>query len=187
MTRCDWAEDTDDLMTHYHDYEWGVATFDERETFELMTLEMMQAGLSWQTVLRKREHFKQVFDNFDINKVAAYDDTKIDALMNDAGIIRNRRKILATIHNAQLLVKWHADGKTMNAYLWDYVDGQSIVNKYAAMSDLPGKTALSEKISKALKKLGFQFMGPTIVQSWLEALGILDDHLASCTVNHMSE
>lgn len=185
MTRCDWAENADELMTHYHDYEWGVPTYDERETFELMTLEMMQAGLSWQTVLRKRENFKAAFANFDIDQVAQFGDEDVQRLLNDEGIIRNRLKIADTIHNAQLLRKWHADGKTMNAFLWAFVDGKPVVNRYQSQSDLPAQTPLSQKVSKALKKEGFKFVGPTIIQSWLEALGILDDHMAKCTENHL--
>lgn len=185
MTRCDWGETENDLMRHYHDEEWGVATYDETETFELMTLEMMQAGLSWQTVLNKRVHFKVAFAQFDAAKVAQFDDADVARLMADAGIIRNRRKIDATIANAQLLVKWHEAGRSLNAYLWTFVDGKPQVNRYATMADLPGQTPLSQRVSKALKKEGFKFVGPTIVQSWLEALGILDDHLASCTVNHV--
>ncbi|MFC6253307.1 DNA-3-methyladenine glycosylase I [Secundilactobacillus hailunensis] len=187
MTRCDWAENANELMTRYHDYEWGVPTTDERETFELMTLEMMQAGLSWQTVLNKRANFKVAFADFDVTKVARFDDNDVVRLLNDAGIIRNRLKIKDTIHNARQLGKWHAAGKTMNAYLWAFVDGQPIVNRYLSMVEVPAQTPLSQQISKALKKAGFKFVGPTIVQSWLEALGILDDHLATCTVNHLSK
>jgi len=187
MTRCDWAENTNELMTHYHDYEWGVPTTDERETFELMTLEMMQAGLSWQTVLNKRANFKTAFANFEVEKVAQFDDNDVARLLNDAGIIRNRLKIKDTIYNARQLVKWHAAGKTMNAYLWAFVDDKPVVNRYPSMAEVPAQTPLSQQVSKALKKAGFKFVGPTIVQSWLEALGILDDHLVTCTVNHLSE
>ncbi|GAX04432.1 DNA-3-methyladenine glycosylase I [Secundilactobacillus pentosiphilus] len=187
MTRCDWAENADEVMTHYHDYEWGVPTKDERETFELMTLEMMQAGLSWQTILNKRQNFKAAFADFKVDQVALFDDADVDRLMHDAGIIRNRLKIKDTVYNAQQLVKWHAAGKTMNAYLWAFVDGRPVVNRYQTASEVPAQTALSQQVSKALKKAGFKFMGPTIVQSWLEALGILDDHLAKCTVNHLGK
>lgn len=187
MTRCDWAENANELMTHYHDYEWGVPTKGERETFELMTLEMMQAGLSWQTVLNKREHFRKAFAGFDVNKIAQFNAADVARLVNDAGIIRNKLKIVDTIHNARQLVKWHRAGKTMNAYLWSFVDGQPIINRYATAADVPAQTPLSQQVSKALKQAGFKFVGPTIVQSWLEALGILDDHLAKCTVNHLSK
>ncbi|WP_203650134.1 DNA-3-methyladenine glycosylase I [Secundilactobacillus yichangensis] len=187
MTRCDWAENANELMTHYHDYEWGVSTTDERETFELMTLEMMQAGLSWQTVLNKRANFKAAFADFDVEKVARFDADNVARLTNNAGIIRNRLKIKDTIHNAQQLVDWHAAGKTMNAYLWSFVDNQPVVTRYSSAAEVPAQTPLSQKVSKALKKAGFKFVGPTIVQSWLEALGILDDHLAKCTVNHLSK
>lgn len=187
MTRCDWAENANELMTHYHDYEWGVPTKDERETFELMTLEMMQAGLSWQTVLNKRENFRAAFANFDVDKVVQFDDDDMARLVNDAGIIRNKLKIKDTIHNARQLVEWHSAGKTMNAYLWAFVDDQPVINRYQTMADVPAQTPLSQQVSKALKQAGFKFVGPTIVQSWLEALGILDDHLAKCTVNHVGE
>ncbi len=185
MTRCDWAENADDLMTHYHDYEWGVPTKDERKTFELMTLEMMQAGLSWQTILNKRKNFRAAFANFDVDKVAQFDDDDVARLINDAGIIRNKLKIKDTIHNARQLVEWHHADKTMNAYLWSFVGDQPVVNRYPTMADVPAQTPLSQQVSKALKQAGFKFVGPTIVQSWLEALGILDDHLAKCTVNHL--
>ncbi|MCH5463023.1 DNA-3-methyladenine glycosylase I [Lactobacillus sp. LC28-10] len=185
MTRCDWAENANELMTHYHDYEWGVPTKDERETFELMTLEMMQAGLSWQTVLNKRENFREAFANFDIEKIAQFDEDDVARLLNNAGIIRNKLKIKDTIVNAKQLVSWHEAGKTMNAYLWSFVNGKPVVNRYQSMADVPAQTPLSQEVSKALKKAGFKFVGPTIVQSWLEALGILDDHLAKCMVNHM--
>lgn len=185
MTRCDWATDADEEMTCYHDVEWGTPTYDERETFELMTLEMMQAGLSWRTVLHKRANFKAAFDNFEIAKVAKYDETDMTRLLADAGIIRNRLKIKDTIHNAQLLAQWHAQGKQMNDYLWSFVDGRPIVHRYQNQADLPAQTLLSQQVSKALKKAGFKFVGPTIVQSWLQALGILNDHLAKCTVNQM--
>lgn len=187
MTRCNWAEDANELMTHYHDYEWGVPTKDERETFELMTLEMMQAGLNWQTVLNKRENFRAAFANFDVDKVAQFNDDDMARLVNDAGIIRNKLKIKDTIHNARQLVEWHHAGKTMNAYLWSFVDDQPVINRYPTMADVPAQTPLSQQVSKALKQAGFKFVGPTIVQSWLEALGILDDHLAKCTVNHLGE
>lgn len=187
MTRCDWAENANELMTHYHDYEWGVPTTDERETFELMTLEMMQAGLSWQTVLNKRANFKAAFADFDVEKVARFDADDVVRLMNNVGIVRNRLKIKDTILNARQLADWHAAGKTMNAYLWSFVDNQPVVTRYSSVAEVPAQTPLSQKVSKALKKAGFKFVGPTIVQSWLEALGILDDHLAKCTVNHLSK
>ncbi|MTV81736.1 DNA-3-methyladenine glycosylase I [Secundilactobacillus folii] len=185
--RCDWATDADELMQHYHDYEWGTPTYDERETFELMTLEMMQAGLSWQTVLRKRQNFKQAFDNFDVERVAHYDAADVARLLHDQGIIRNRLKIADTIHNAQVLNEWHAKGQTLNDFLWAFVDGQPIVNRYEHQTDLPAQTPLSQKVSKALKKAGFKFVGPTIIQSLLEAVGILNDHLAKCTVNQLRD
>lgn len=187
MTRCDWAENTDALMTHYHDYEWGVPTKNEHETFELMTLEMMQAGLSWQTILNKRAAFKAAFANFDVEKVARFDANDVARLMNDAGIVRNQLKIKDTILNARQLADWHTAGKTMNDYLWSFVDNQPVVTRYQSAAEVPAQTPLSQQVSKALKKAGFKFVGPTIVQSWLEALGILDDHLAKCTVNHLKE
>lgn len=187
MPRCDWATDTNPLMTHYHDYEWGVPTTDERETFELLTLESMQAGLSWQTILNKRTNFRRAFDNFDVNKVAAYDDRDVERLRVDAGIVRNRLKINTAINNARVIQAWHSDGRTLNAWLWHYVDNHPIVHRYATQAELPAQTALAERVSKDLKQAGFRFVGPTIIQSFLEALGILDDHMAGCTINHLSE
>ncbi|KRK32794.1 DNA-3-methyladenine glycosylase I [Loigolactobacillus bifermentans] len=185
MQRCDWAEHADSLMTAYHDQEWGVPTTDERKTFELLTLELMQAGLSWQTVLNKRDHFRQAFDNFEVTKIARYDDQAVQRLRHDAGIIRNRLKIAAVIHNAQVLVAWHQQGQTLNDWLWAYVAYQPIVHRYATMAEMPTQTPLAQQISKDLKKADFRFVGPTIIQSLLQALGIFDDHLAGCQVHHI--
>ncbi|MBT9672260.1 DNA-3-methyladenine glycosylase I [Secundilactobacillus kimchicus] len=180
MTRCDWAESGNELMQTYHDTEWGFPTTDETETFELMVLEMMQAGLSWQTVLNKRAAFRAAFADFDIDQVAAFDAEKIAALMQDTGIIRNRRKIDAAVNNAQQMKRWHAAGKSLNAYLWQQAGGHQLVAQFATSASVPAQTPLAQQISKTLKKKGFKFLGPTIVTSWLQALGIQNDHVLTC-------
>lgn len=178
--KCPWADGDNAAMTAYHDHEWGFVTTDETATFELMVLEMMQAGLSWQTVLNKRAAFKTAFANYDLTEIADFKQPEIDTLMANAGIIRNKRKILATINNAQLLQKWHSAGQTLIAYLWSFVDYEPQNSQLRSMTDLPAQTDLSKRISKTLKKQGFQFLGPTIVYSWLQALGIINDHLTTC-------
>ncbi|KRM87902.1 DNA-3-methyladenine glycosylase I [Lacticaseibacillus thailandensis] len=184
MPRCDWATDATPLMTRYHDYEWGVPSKDEQYTFEMLTLELMQAGLSWQTILNKRANFQVAFNHFDVDKVAAYTQTDVMRLRNDTGIVRNRIKIAATINNARILQTWHQQGQTLNAWLWHYVDGHPVIHHYATAADLPAQTPLSAQISHDMKKAGFRFVGPTIIQSFLQAIGILDDHLVTCTINH---
>lgn len=182
MHRCDWAEHADPLMTAYHDTEWGVPTWDETTTFELLTLELMQAGLSWQTVLNKRAHFRQAFDQFDVTKIAVYTAADVARLRQDPGIIRNRLKISATINNAQQLVAWHHQDQTLNAWLWAYVGQKPVRHHYRTMAEVPAQTPLSQQISHDLKKAGFRFVGPTIIQSLLQALGIFNDHLVTCQV-----
>lgn len=178
--KCSWVEGSNAAMTAYHDHEWGFVTTDETATFELMVLEMMQAGLSWQTVLNKRSAFKAAFANYDLEKIAAFQEPEVDELMANAGIIRNHRKLIATINNAQILRQWHKDGRTMIAYLWSFADFTPQNSQHQTMADLPAQTDLSKQISKQLKKQGFQFLGPTIVYSWLQSLGIINDHLLAC-------
>ena len=178
-TRCQWAGD-DPLYVAYHDQEWGVPVHDERELFELLILEGAQAGLSWITILRKRENYRKAFDNFDVNKVAAYDEAKREALRNDPGIIRNKLKIKSAVQNAQAFIKVQEEFGSFDAYIWGFVDHQPIVNTYKKMSELPASTPLSEQISKDLKKRGFNFVGPTIVYAYMQSIGMVNDHTTDC-------
>lgn len=167
-----WAHDP--LMRDYYDHYWGLPVHDERELFQMLTLELFQAGLSWSTVWQKRAAFNKAFANFDVQKIAAFGDQEVEDLMHNAAIIRNRRKIKATIHNAQVLLKYHAVGKTLDHFLWSFVDNQPIELHAQPETVLPSKTSLSIAIAKQMKKAGFQFTGPTIVFSLLCAVGVVN-------------
>lgn len=177
--RCAWAESADDYIA-YHDTEWGVPLHDERRLFEMLILEGAQAGLSWITILRKRDNYRAAFDNFDAPKIAGYDQAKADALAQDAGIVRNRLKISATIDNARATVALRESGGGLDRYLWDFVDGTPIVNRWKSMDQVPASTPLSEKISKDLKKRGFRFVGPTIIYAYMQSIGMVNDHIVPC-------
>lgn len=177
--RCGWAG-TDPLYMKYHDKEWGVAVYDDARLFEFLILETFQAGLSWITILRKRENFRNAFDNFDYQKIAAYGDEKFNSLMQDAGIIRNKLKILATISNAQAFIKVQDEFGSFSKYIWGFVDGKTIQNNFSDLSELPAKTSLSDEISKDLKKRGFKFTGSTVVYAHMQATGMVNDHLNTC-------
>jgi len=177
--RCPWCGD-DPLYQHYHDHEWGVPDHDDRSLFECLNLEGAQAGLSWITVLRKREHYRQVFDGFDAEKVARYDEAKVAALLADPGIIRNRLKVAATIGNAQAYLALRDEGLTLSDFLWDFVDGSPQINHFRSLNEVPATTPVAEAMSKALKKRGFKFVGPTIVYAFMQATGMVNDHLTSC-------
>lgn len=179
VNRCPWCEG-DELYTRYHDTEWGKPNHDDRVHFEFIVLESAQAGLSWITILRKRENYRKAYDNFDPEIVAKYDDNKIEELMNDKGIVRNRRKIDASINNAKCFMDVQSEFGSFDNYIWGFVDGKQIVNSFKDMSELPSKTELSDKISKDLKKRGFKFLGSVIVYSYMQAIGIVDDHLQDC-------
>ena len=176
--RCAWCGD-DPLYVAYHDNEWGKPVGDDHKMFEFLILESFQAGLSWITVLRKRENFRKAFDNFDMDKVAAYDERKVEALLQDAGIIRNRAKIQAAISNAQAAIALRKEGG-LNAYFWNWVGGKPLVNKPKTMADLPAKTELAERISKDMKKRGFRFLGPTTIYAHMQASGLVNDHVVGC-------
>ena len=178
--KCAWVYDTNELMQAYHDYEWGKPTHDERMLFELLSLELMQAGLSWQTIIDKRQALCEAFFNFEIKKVARITDQQLEELMKNSKIIRNRKKIRAIINNAQVLVKLHAKKQSLNDLLWQYVDYQPIINHYTKPTQVPSQTQLSKKIATDLKKMGFKFVGPTIIYSFLQASGIVNDHLDGC-------
>lgn len=178
-TRCWWCGD-DPLYVAYHDDEWGVPDRDDRSLFEMLILEGFQAGLSWITVLRKREHFKKVFDGFDPQKIARYDQAKIESLLQDPGIIRHRGKIEGTIQSAKIALDLMEKPGGLSEYLWQFVDGETINNNLRSKSDVPAQTAPSKAMSKALKQQGFKFCGPTICYAFMQASGMVNDHLVDC-------
>ncbi|GFP77753.1 DNA-3-methyladenine glycosylase I [Clostridium fungisolvens] len=179
MNRCSWCGN-DELYIKYHDEEWGVPVHDDKKHFEFLLLESAQAGLSWITILRKRENYRAAYDNFDVIKVSQYDDKKIDELLSNAGIIRNRRKIEASISNAKEFLNIQKEFGSFDNYIWSFIGNEQIVNHWGDLSQLPANTDLSDKISKDLKKRGFKFLGTTIVYSYLQAVGLIDDHIDSC-------
>lgn len=179
LQRCHWAS-SDELLRGYHDTDWGVPLHDDRALFEFLCLEGAQAGLSWRTVLAKREHYRQVFHNFDIARVAAMRDHELEQLLLDPGIIRNRLKVTVTRDNAIVALKVIAEFGSLDVYLWSFVDGKPLVNHWHDKSEVPPSTPLSDRMSKALKKRGFRFVGSTICYSLLQATGMVNDHLIGC-------
>ncbi|MGE3273071.1 MAG: DNA-3-methyladenine glycosylase I [Chloroflexota bacterium] len=177
--RCAWATN-DPLYVTYHDEEWGVPVHDDRKLFEMLTLEGAQAGLSWLTILRKRENYRAAFDGFDPAIVAAYGDEKIAELLADSGIVRNRLKIAATIKNARAFLAVQQEFGSFDRYIWQFVDGKPVVNARQGMGDIPAKTPLSDAISKDLKKRGFTFVGSTIIYAHMQATGMVNDHVVTC-------
>lgn len=178
-TRCSWGE-KDDLYRAYHDEEWGKPVYDDSHFFEFIILESFQAGLSWHTILKKREGFRVAFDGFDVQKIAGYSLQKIEELKRNSSIIRNRLKIEAAISNAQSFIKIQDEFGSFSNYIWNFVDGKPVVNRVKSLSEIPATTSLSDTIAKDLKKRGFKFMGSTVVYAFLQATGLVDDHLASC-------
>jgi len=185
ITRCAWCSD-DDLYQQYHDQEWGVPVYDDRELFEMLNLEGAQAGLSWITVLKKREHYRKVFDGFNAEKIAKYDQAKREELLSDAGIIRNKLKVNAFIVNAQLFLDMQTDttSPSFSEYLWSFVNGQPIVNAHKTAAEVPVTTPESDAMSKSLKKLGFKFVGSTICYAFMQATGMVNDHTLDCDFYH---
>ncbi len=177
--RCAWAG-TDPLYIAYHDTEWGVPVYDDETLFEFLILETFQAGLSWITILKKRENFRKAFDNFACKKIANYSEEKYEELMNDKGIIRNKLKIKATITNAQLFMKIQEEFGSFSKYIWDFTNGKPIKNNFKTSEDVPVTTALSDQISKDLKKRGFKFVGSTVMYAFMQATGIVNDHITDC-------
>ena len=177
-TRCGWIADP--LMQKYHDEEWGVPLHDDRKLFEFMVLDAFQAGLSWKTILNKRENFRKALDDFDPEKISRYDEKKYDALMGDAGIIRNRAKIRGTIANAKAFLKIQEEFGTFDKYIWSFTGGKTIVNQWRTLSDIPAKTEISDKMSKDLSKRGFKFVGSTICYAFMQAAGMVNDHVTEC-------
>ncbi len=179
MPRCPWCE-KDELYVKYHDQEWGVTVFDDIKLFEFLILESAQAGLSWLTILKRRENYYKAYDKFDPVKVASYNDNKIEELINNPGIIRNKRKIETSITNAKHFIEIQNEFGSFSNYIWGFVNFKPIINTFTTLSEVPAQTSLSQKISNDLKKRGFKFVGPTIIYAYLQAIGIVNDHLQSC-------
>ncbi|HEY0458358.1 MAG TPA: DNA-3-methyladenine glycosylase I [Pyrinomonadaceae bacterium] len=176
--RCDWAKN--DLAVSYHDTEWGVPQHDDQKLFEFLVLEGAQAGLSWDTILRKRENYRAAFDNFDAAKIALYDEYKCAALLKDEGIIRNRLKIASTVQNARAFLKVKEEFGSFDSYIWSFVGGKPIMNARQNLKEVPAKTEISDAISRDLKRRGFNFVGSTIMYAFMQACGLVNDHLVSC-------
>lgn len=177
--RCPWCGSHSDYQ-HYHDTEWGVPVFNDAKLFETLLLETFQAGLSWLTILRKRENFRVAFDNFDLHKIAGYNAKKIDALCRDSGIVRNRLKINAAVNNANAFLNIQQSYRSFAQYIWSFVDHKPIQNNYRSLDQVPSTTVLSDQISLSLKKHGFKFVGSTIVYAHMQATGMVNDHLVNC-------
>lgn len=179
MNRCPWCG-SDELYVKYHDEEWGVPVHEDKKHFEFLVLESAQAGLNWLTVLKKRENYRTAYDNFDPLKVSLYDDEKLEELMQNAGIIRNRKKIEASINNAKRFLEIQKEFGSFDNYIWGFVDGKSVKNHWNNIKEVPATSELSDKVSKDLKNRGFKFLGTTIVYAHLQATGIINDHLVDC-------
>ena len=178
--RCPWAKESNPLYLQYHDHEWGVPVHDDQRHFEMLTLEGAQAGLSWETVLKKREHYRKVFASFDPIKVARFSTAKIEKLMLDPGIIRNRLKIESTVSNAKAFLKIQKEFSSFDHYIWGFVNYKPIVNVIRQFRQIQSKTEISDIISKDLKKRGFRFVGSTIIYAYMQAIGMVNDHLVDC-------
>ena len=176
--RCEWAKD--DLMTLYHDNEWGIPVHDDQKLFEMLILEGAQAGLSWSTILKRRQTYREAFSNFDPLKVSKYIQKDVDRLLKDEGIIRNRLKIQSTINNAKQFLAIQREFGSFDAYIWSFVNNKPIKNNYKKLCDIPASTQLSDKISKDLKKRGFNFVGSTICYAFMQAVGMTNDHTVNC-------
>ena len=179
MNRCPWCE-INELYIKYHDEEWGVPVHDDKKHFEFLILEGVQAGLSWLTILKKRDNYRKTYDNFDPVKIATYDQKKIDQLMKNPGIIKNLRKIEASINNAQRFLEVQEEFGSFDNYIWSFVNNKPVINSWKKDSEIPSKTELSDKISFDLKKRGFKFVGSTIIYAHMQAIGIVNDHIVNC-------
>ena len=180
LRRCSWAPPEDPLYVAYHDEEWGVPVHDDRLLFEFLVLEGAQAGLSWSTILHKREGYRRAFAGFDPARVARFNSRSVDRLMRDAGIVRNRLKIEAAIANARATLEVQAEHGSLDAYLWSFVDGAPIVNRWRRLDDIPAETESSRAMSTELRRRGFRFVGPTICYAFMQAVGLVNAHVASC-------
>ncbi|WP_077617059.1 DNA-3-methyladenine glycosylase I [Bacillus sinesaloumensis] len=179
MNRCGWVNE-DPLYIDYHDNEWGIPVFDDRLLFEYLNLEGAQAGLSWYTILKKRENYRKAFDNFDPSKIITYDSVKIEELLSNEGIVRNRLKIQAVITNAKAYFEVVQEFGSFQSYIWSFVDGKPIINHFKTLAEVPATTEISDKLSRDLKKRGFKFVGPTICYAFMQATGMVNDHIVSC-------
>lgn len=179
-TRCDWAEGQFDEYIKYHDEEWGVPVHDDKTHFEFLILEGAQAGLSWSTVLKKREGYRKAFANFDVNKVAKFDENKIQELLQFEGIIRNQLKVRSSVKNAKQFIEVQNEFGSFDKYIWSFVGGKPIINKWKTMKEMPATSKESDALSKDLKKRGFKFVGSTIIYAHMQACGLVNDHLVDC-------
>lgn len=180
MQRCAWAKNSGALCILYHDSQWGVPVKADRKLFEMLTLEGAQAGLNWLTVLKRRKNYKQAFDNFDIAKVASYDDKKYQDLLKNEGIIRNKLKIRSVINNAKAIIKLRKEYGSFSKFLWSFVNFKPIINRWENAAEIPARNTLSDMLSKKLKNLGFSFVGSTICYAFMQAVGLINDHSADC-------
>lgn len=183
MNRCDWCQ-SDPIYVQYHDEEWGVPVHNDRKQFEFLVLESAQSGLSWLTILRKRENYRLAYDSFDPEKVAHYDEKKVEELLSNPGIIRNRRKIEASIVNAQKFLEIQKEFGSFDRYIWKFTNGKPVVNSYRSISEIPATSPLSDEISRDFKQRGFRFLGSITVYAHLQATGIVNDHIDSCFRKH---
>ncbi len=180
IKRCWGSNGSDTLMAEYHDKEWGVPVHDDRRLFEVLILDGAQAGLSWRTILNKRENYREAFDNFDVKKVAKYDAKKMQELLQDEGIVRNKLKIASAVRNAKVFMEIQKEFGSFDAYIWGFVNGKPIKNKWKRLSDLPARTELSDTISKNLKRHGMNFVGSTIIYAIMQGIGMVNDHEMGC-------
>ncbi len=178
ISRCGWAKN--DLAVQYHDVEWGVPLHDDRKLFEFLILEGAQAGLSWDTILRKRENYRRAFDDFDAEKIVRYDETKLNELLQNEGIIRNRLKIASAISNAKSYLKIQDEFGSFDSYIWQFVDDKPVKNSWKNLSEVPAKISVSDAMSEDLKRRGFNFVGSTIMYAFMQACGLVNDHLTNC-------
>lgn len=179
IKRCEWVGD-DPLFRHYHDKEWGIPCYDDRALFELLILEGAQAGLSWSTILKKRENYRRLFDNFDARKIARYTPQKIEKLLQDPGIVRNRLKVNAAVSNARAFLQLQQEPGGFSGFIWDFVDNRPIHNHWHSLKEIPATTPESDAMSRALKKRGFKFVGSTICYAFMQAAGLVNDHTVDC-------
>jgi DNA-3-methyladenine glycosylase I len=178
--RCAWVPENDPLYVSYHDEEWGVPVHEDRLLYELLTLEGAQAGLSWATILRKREGYRRVFAGFDPAAVARFDDGRVEALLEDSSIVRNRLKVTSTVENARRVLEVQEEVGSLDALLWSFVDGEPLVGGWQTVAEIPAETPVSRALSKELKRRGFRFVGPTVCYAFMQAAGLVDDHVVSC-------
>jgi DNA-3-methyladenine glycosylase I len=180
VERCAWVPEGDELYVAYHDEEWGVPERDDRALYELLTLEGAQAGLSWSTILRKREGYRRAFEGFDPAVVARFDEARVEALLQDPGIVRNRLKVTSAVENARRVLEVQEERGSFSDFLWGFVDGEPLVGRWKTVGELPAETPVSKDMSKELKRRGFRFVGPTVCYAFMQAAGLVNDHTMSC-------